>query len=136
MTRKQKQLLDFIGNYAITHDGVAPSYDEMKAALNLKSKSGVHRLVLALAEAGHIERRPHRARAIELIAVENRPDLHHAFRRLKAELLPHLIKGVNFQNVTQVNQVSAAFVAFEMLISDDGLTQIAQSDPVLQLAAS
>lgn len=136
MTRKQKQLLDFIGNYAITHDGVCPSYEEMKRALNLRSKSGVHRLVLALEEAGHLARRPHRARAIELVAVENRPDLHHAFRQLKADLLPHLIKGINFQNPTQVNQVSAAFGAFEMLISSDDQIKIGQPDPVLQLAAS
>lgn len=136
MTPKQKQLLDFIGNYAITHDGVCPSYEEMKRAMGLKSKSGIHRLVVALEERGHISRHAFRARAIDLVAVDNRPDLHHAFRQLKADLLPHLIKGINFQNPTQVNQVSAAFGAFELLISSDEKPALTQTDPMLQLAAS
>ena len=66
LTEKQKELLLFI------HDrrqerGVPPSFDEMKDALDLKSKSGIHRLITALVERGFIRRLPHRARAIEVI---------------------------------------------------------------------
>ncbi len=65
LTKKQKQLLDFI-SHRIERDSVPPSFEEMKDHLGLKSKSGVHRLVTALAERGHIVRLPHMARAIAL----------------------------------------------------------------------
>lgn len=66
LTKKQVQLLEFI-NTRITRDGVPPSFDEMKDALDLRSKSGIHRLVTALEERGFIRRLPHRARALEVI---------------------------------------------------------------------
>ena len=62
LTPKQKQLLLFI-NERIEATGVPPSFDEMKDALELKSKSGIHRLIMALEERGFIRRLPHRARA-------------------------------------------------------------------------
>ncbi|MEM1139267.1 MAG: transcriptional repressor LexA [Pseudomonadota bacterium] len=65
LTKKQRQLLLFI-HERMSETGVAPSYDEMKDALNLKSKSGIHRLIGALEERGFIQRMPHRARAIEI----------------------------------------------------------------------
>ena len=66
LTKKQLQLLEFI--HARTKvDGVSPSFDEMKEALDLRSKSGIHRLITALEERGFIRRLPHRARAIEII---------------------------------------------------------------------
>ena len=66
LTKKQLQLLEFI--HARTKvDGVSPSFDEMKEALNLRSKSGIHRLITALEERGFIRRLAHRARAIEII---------------------------------------------------------------------
>lgn len=66
LTRKQIELLQLI-NDRVRSDGVAPSFDEMKDALNLRSKSGIHRLITALEERGFIRRLPHRARAIEVL---------------------------------------------------------------------
>lgn len=66
LTRKQMELLDFI-NKRMTRDGVPPSFDEMKEALDLRSKSGIHRLITALEERGFIRRLPHRARALEIV---------------------------------------------------------------------
>ncbi|MFN3644555.1 MAG: transcriptional repressor LexA [Gemmobacter sp.] len=66
LTRKQLELLDFI-RLRLDRDGVPPSFDEMKEALELKSKSGIHRLITALEERGFIRRLAHRARAIEIV---------------------------------------------------------------------
>ena len=66
LTKKQLDLLDFI-NKRVQRDGVPPSFDEMKEALDLRSKSGIHRLITALEERGFIRRLAHRARAIEIV---------------------------------------------------------------------
>ena len=66
LTRKQMELLEFI-HARTRRDGVPPSFDEMKEALNLRSKSGIHRLITALEERGFIRRLAHRARAIEVV---------------------------------------------------------------------
>jgi repressor LexA len=66
LTRKQHQLLTYIDNHLNT-DGVPPSYDEMKDALGLRSKSGIHRLITGLEERGFIRRLPHKARALEVL---------------------------------------------------------------------
>ncbi|MDV4167903.1 transcriptional repressor LexA [Rhodovulum sp. FJ3] len=66
LTRKQIELLDFI-NKRLQKDGVPPSFDEMKEALDLRSKSGIHRLITALEERGFIRRLAHKARAIEIV---------------------------------------------------------------------
>src|SRR6201995_1427667 len=64
LTRKQQELLLFI-NQRLSQGGVSPSFEEMKEALDLKSKSGIHRLISALEERGFIRRLPNRARALE-----------------------------------------------------------------------
>ncbi|WP_298676572.1 transcriptional repressor LexA [uncultured Lentibacter sp.] len=66
LTKKQLDLLEFI-NKRVQRDGVPPSFDEMKEALDLRSKSGIHRLITALEERGFIRRLAHRARAIEVV---------------------------------------------------------------------
>jgi repressor LexA len=66
LTRKQHELLMFI-NQRLSATGVAPSFDEMKDALRLRSKSGIHRLISGLEERGFIRRLPHRARALEVV---------------------------------------------------------------------
>src|SRR5499427_4555654 len=66
LTRKQHELLMFI-HERIKETGVSPSFDEMKEALNLASKSGIHRLITALEERGFLRRLPHRARALEIV---------------------------------------------------------------------
>ncbi|MDF1728008.1 MAG: transcriptional repressor LexA [Sulfitobacter sp.] len=66
LTKKQLDLLEFI-HKRVQRDGVPPSFDEMKLALDLRSKSGIHRLITALEERGFIRRLAHRARAIEVV---------------------------------------------------------------------
>ena len=73
LTRKQNELLLFI-NKRLNDDGVSPSFDEMKEALRLKSKSGIHRLITGLEERGFLRRLPHRARALQVAeAARQRP---------------------------------------------------------------
>ena len=78
LTRKQLELLDFIQKRT-DRDGIPPSFDEMKEALDLRSKSGIHRLITALEERGFIRRLAHRARAIEIVKLPDalsRPGFH------------------------------------------------------------
>jgi repressor LexA len=72
LTRKQLELLLFI-NERLKEEGVPPSFEEMKEALNLQSKSGVHRLIVALEERGFLKRMPNRARALEVVKL---PESH------------------------------------------------------------
>lgn len=78
LTRKQHELLMFI-NERLKETGVAPSFDEMKEALDLRSKSGIHRLITALEERGFIRRLAHRARALEILKLpeSSSPALGH-----------------------------------------------------------
>ena len=73
LTRKQMDLLEFI-HKRMAKDGVPPSFDEMKEALDLRSKSGIHRLITALEERGFIRRLAHKARAIEIIRLPDAID--------------------------------------------------------------
>src|SRR5688500_16505811 len=66
LTRKQHELLVYINDY-ISRSGVSPSFDAMKDALDLKSKSGIHRLITGLEERGFLRRLAHRARALEVL---------------------------------------------------------------------
>ncbi len=66
LTSKQHELLTYISR-RLKETGISPSFDEMKDALNLRSKSGIHRLITALEERGFIRRLPHRARALEVL---------------------------------------------------------------------
>ena len=93
LTRKQQQLLIFIDQRLKT-DGVSPSFEEMKEALSLKSKSGVHRLITALVEREFIRRLPNRARALEVLRLPEdstprtgRPALVHDSESLGANVV-------------------------------------------------
>ena len=66
LTRKQKELFDYLNKY-ITNNQISPSFEEMKKAVNLKSKSGIHRLITSLEQRGFIKRLKHKARAMEII---------------------------------------------------------------------
>src|ERR1700728_1459092 len=66
LTRKQYELLVYIDR-RLKQTGISPSFEEMKDALNLKSKSGIHRLISALEERGYLARRHHRARALDVL---------------------------------------------------------------------
>jgi repressor LexA len=87
LTRKQLELLKFI-NERSKESGVPPSFDEMKEALDLRSKSGIHRLILALEERGFIRRLPNRARALEVLKM---PDA--TFARQRGSFSPNVIEG-------------------------------------------
>ena len=86
LTRKQMDLLEFI-NKRMQRDGVPPSFDEMKEALDLRSKSGIHRLITALEERGFIRRLAHRARALEIVKL---PD---AMQAKQPGFTPKVIDG-------------------------------------------
>ena len=73
LTKKQYELLGFI-NARLHSAGVSPSFEEMKEALGLKSKSGIHRLITGLEERGFIRRLPHRARALEVLKLPENAD--------------------------------------------------------------
>jgi len=90
LTRKQLELLRFI-HERLTEAGVPPSFDEMKDALDLRSKSGIHRLISALEERGFIRRLPNRARAIEVIRL---PDsVAHGVSGRSRGFTPSVIEG-------------------------------------------
>ncbi len=80
LTKKQHDLLTFI-HHRTLRDGVSPSFDEMKDALDLRSKSGIHRLITALEERGFIRRLAHRARAIEVIRLPENMGDRYGFER-------------------------------------------------------
>lgn len=79
LTRKQLELLELI-DARMKRDGVPPSFDEMKDALSLRSKSGIHRLITALEERGFIRRLAHRARAIEVVKMPEGSESRHVAR--------------------------------------------------------
>jgi repressor LexA len=95
LTRKQNELLLFI-NQRIKDGGVSPSFDEMKEALGLKSKSGIHRLITGLEERGFIRRLAHRARALEVLRLPETAAHHgnHGHKSAEAHSFkPNVIKG-------------------------------------------
>ena len=88
LTKKQKNLLLFI-NKKLRSSGISPSYEEMKASLNLKSKSGIHRLISALEERGFIKRLAHKARALEVIKLPETASANDIYNSFS----PSVIKG-------------------------------------------
>jgi repressor LexA len=98
LTRKQHELLMFI-HERMKEAGIPPSFDEMKDALDLRSKSGIHRLITALEERGFIRRLPNRARALEVIKL---PDsMNPSLGGRKAKFEPNVIEG-NLGRVAQM----------------------------------
>jgi len=90
LTKKQHELLMFI-NQRLAATGVAPSFDEMKDALRLRSKSGIHRLISGLEERGFIRRLPHRARALEVIKLPGESAVAASAER--SRFSPTVIRG-------------------------------------------
>ena len=88
LTKKQKNLLVFI-NKKIRSSGISPSYEEMKNSLNLKSKSGIHRLISALEERGFVKRLAHKARALEVVKLPENASANDIFN----SFTPSIIKG-------------------------------------------
>jgi repressor LexA len=93
LTRKQRELLKFIQE-RLGETGISPSFDEMKEALGLKSKSGVHRLITGLEERGFIRRLPHRARALDVVRLpEDQNAKAQAARPAEGRAALNVIRG-------------------------------------------
>jgi len=98
LTRKQKNLLLYI-NKKIRSTGVSPSYEEMKNSLNLKSKSGIHRLITALEERGFIKRLAHKARALEVLKLPETASANDIYNSFS----PSVIKGgLDTENTNEI----------------------------------
>lgn len=95
LTRKQYELLVFI-NEVLKSKGVSPSFEEMKEALNLRSKSGIHRLITALEERGFIRHLPHRARALEVLRLPENTETPAVSAAPRNGFAPKVIRG-NFK---------------------------------------
>ena len=106
LTRKQLDLLNFI-NKRMRQDGVPPSFDEMKEALDLRSKSGIHRLITALEERGFIRRLAHRARAIEIVKLPEALDKDKTF-------VPRVIEGDKPSGSQPANAIGVEAQAMEL----------------------
>ncbi len=108
LTKKQKNLLIFI-NKKIRSSGISPSYEEMKNSLNLKSKSGIHRLISALEERGFVKRLAHKARALEVVKLPENASANDIFN----SFTPSVIKGgldksnVNSSKVSVLGSIAA-----------------------------
>ena len=101
LTKKQKNLLLFI-NKKIRSTGISPSYEEMKESLNLKSKSGIHRLISALEERGFIKRLAHKARALEVVKLPENASANDIFNTFT----PSVIKGGLDKSPSTANEIS------------------------------
>ena len=121
LTRKQMELLDFI-RVRMEADGVPPSFDEMKEALDLRSKSGIHRLIIALEERGFIRRLPNRARAIEVVRM---PDAAQPPAR-RGGFSPNVIEG----SLGKVRPLPASAEEGVRMVSVPVMGRIAAGTPI------
>jgi repressor LexA len=107
LTKKQHQLLLFIRD-RLNEKGISPSFDEMKEALKLRSKSGIHRLITALEERGFLRRLPHRARALEVVKLpEDQQRTPERAADRAAGFVPNVITG-NFSGALPGTAVKPA----------------------------
>lgn len=124
LTQKQRDLLLFIDE-RLKETGVPPSFDEMKDALDLRSKSGIHRLITALEERGFIRRLPHRARALEVLKLpESSPGRSMGARR--SGFTPSVIEG----NLGKPSQENNAYVEVSGSIEIPVMGRIAAGTPI------
>ena len=109
LTRKQHELLTFIDAH-LKATGFSPSFEEMKEALQLRSKSGIHRLISALEERGFLRRRHHRARALEVVRLPNESGREIVVPATPAPFAPNVIRGDfsgRFPGVRAANEAAA-----------------------------
>ncbi|MGB8278516.1 MAG: transcriptional repressor LexA [Methylovirgula sp.] len=127
LTRKQSELLRFI-HERLKEAGVPPSFDEMKDALDLRSKSGIHRLILALEERGFIRRLPNRARALEVLRL---PESSTPASPRGKKFSPSIIEG----NLGRVRSLAAANEeeAERALVAIPVMGRIAAGTPITAL---
>ena len=101
LTKKQKNLLLFI-NKKIRSTGVSPSYEEMKNSLNLKSKSGIHRLISALEERGFIKRLAHKARALEVLKLPETASANDIYNSFSPSVITGGLDSKKKNNMSEV----------------------------------
>ncbi len=109
LTRKQHELLTFIDGH-LKSTGFSPSFEEMKEALQLRSKSGIHRLISALEERGFLRRRHHRARALEVMRLPNENGREVVAPAAPPPFAPNVIRGDfsgRFAGVRAANEAAA-----------------------------
>ena len=104
LTKKQKNLLLFI-NKKLRSSGVSPSYEEMKESLNLKSKSGIHRLISALEERGFIKRLAHKARALEVIKLPETASANDIYNSFSPSVIKGGLDESSNQNNSDQNEI-------------------------------
>ena len=104
LTKKQKNLLLFI-NKKLRSSGVSPSYEEMKESLNLKSKSGIHRLISALEERGFIKRLAHKARALEVIKLPETASANDIYNSFSPSVIKGGLDQSSNQNSSDENEI-------------------------------
>jgi repressor LexA len=122
LTKKQSELLRFI-HERLKETGVPPSFDEMKDALDLRSKSGIHRLIIALEERGFIRRLPNRARALEVVRL---PESSTPGGGGRGRFSLSVIEG----NLGRVHAMAAAEDSAAMMVSIPVMGRIAAGTPI------
>ena len=122
LTKKQKNLLLFI-NKKLRSSGVSPSYEEMKQSLNLKSKSGIHRLISALEERGFIKRLAHKARALEVIKLPETASANDIYDVVKTHKGP-LISESGIKNKEELLDLNSKTSISTFLIGESLLKNL------------
>jgi len=113
LTKKQKELFVYLNDY-ISSNNISPSFEEMKNAVNLKSKSGIHRLITSLEQRGYIKRLKHKARAMEITKLLPNQNLNNTDNK------------ENFLNIPLVGSIAAG-EAIEAINSSDSMISIPKS---------
>ena len=113
LTKKQKELFVYLNDYISSND-ISPSFEEMKNAVNLKSKSGIHRLITSLEQRGYIKRLKHKARAMEITKVLPNQNLNNRDNK------------ENFLDIPLVGSIAAG-EAIEAINSSDSMISIPKS---------
>ena len=103
LTKKQKELYDYLKNY-ISSNEISPSFEEMKSAVNLKSKSGIHRLITSLEERGFIKRLKHKARAMEIINKDNIADENSLSNSINIPLIGAIAAGEAIEAIENTDE--------------------------------
>ncbi len=100
LTKKQKELFDYLEDY-ITNNQISPSFEEMKKAVNLKSKSGIHGLITSLEQRGFIKRLKHKARAMEIIKKDN--NTNNSLESINIPLIGTIAAGEAIEAIESAN---------------------------------
>ena len=103
LTKKQKELFDYLSEY-MSNNQISPSFEEMKEAVNLKSKSGIHRLVSSLEERGFIKRLKHKARAMEIVN-KNSTLVENSTNSIEIPLIGSIAAGEAIEAIENPNEL-------------------------------